>query len=90
MGKTIKDQLDSLKKKEEQIKAKIQRLKAREDSAERKKDTRRKIIIGGAILAAVKSGEWSQEQLLSLLDKKVAAEKDRELFGLDLEPKTAL
>lgn len=84
MAKTTKDKLADLLKKEAELKAQIQAIKARESEAERKRDTRRKILIGGVVLAKVKRGEWNQEKLQALLNNELKADRDRELFGLPL------
>ncbi len=82
MSKPKSDKLEELLAKEAQIKAQIQQLRARETEAERKKDARRKILIGGSILAKVKRGEWHQQQLHDLLNSELKTDRDRELFGL--------
>lgn len=82
MAKTKSERLEELQKKEAQIKAQIQAIKAQESSEERKKDTRRKILIGGVVLSKVKRGEWGNDRLHSLLNNELKADRDRELFGL--------
>lgn len=82
MTKNTKNKLAELMKKEAELKAQIQAIKARESEEERKRDTRRKILIGGVILSKVKRGEWDQEKLQSLLNNELKADRDRELFGL--------
>jgi len=82
MSKKNSDKLEALLEKESQIKAQIQQLKQREREEERKKDTRRKILIGGAILAKIKRGEWHMNQLHDLLDSELKADRDRDLFEL--------
>ena len=47
MAKTKNEKLAELLEKEAQIKAQIQAIKQRDTDAERKKDARRKILIGG-------------------------------------------
>lgn len=84
MAKTTKDKLADLMKKEAELKAQIQAIKARESEEERKRDTRRKILIGGVVLSKVKRGEWNQEKLQALLNNELKADRDRELFGLPL------
>lgn len=74
--------LEKLLEKQKQLAAQIQAIKAREKEADRKLDTRRKILIGGAVLAMVKRGDWNQDKLKSMLDREIHAEKDRALFGL--------
>lgn len=78
-------ELQRLLEKEKQIKARIQQLKSQEKSRERKKDTRRKILIGGAILASIKNGKLTEQWLMELLDKALAKKQDRDLFNLDDE-----
>ena len=80
MAKSRAEKLEELRQKEAQIKAQIQQLKKREQTEERKKDTRRKIIIGGAVLAKIKRGEWNYHQLVSLLDNELKNDRDRALF----------
>jgi hypothetical protein len=82
MAKMQKDKLAELLEKEAQIKAQIQALKQRESAEERKKDARKKILIGGAIIAKVKRGEWHQQQLIDLLESELKSDRDRDLFGL--------
>lgn len=84
MAKTKAEKLAELQQKEAQIKAQIQALKARDSEEERKRDTRRKILIGGVVLSKVKRGEWGKEKLNALLDNELKANRDRELFGLPL------
>ncbi|EEE3049561.1 mobilization protein [Salmonella enterica subsp. enterica serovar Duisburg] len=80
MAKSRTEKLEELRQKEAQIKAQIQQLKQREQTEERKKDTRRKILIGGAVLAKIKRGEWNYQQLVSLLDNELKNDRDRALF----------
>lgn len=84
MAKTAEEQLAELRQKESQIRAQIQMIEARAKEADRKKDARRKILIGGAILAKVKRGDWSQKQLMDLLHSELKLDRDRALF--DLKP----
>ncbi len=78
-----------------QLKARKQQLEARKRAIEAKKnrsdDTRRKILLGAAILQKVESGEWKRERMLALLDAMLTRPADRALFGLDAkeEPEKA-
>jgi hypothetical protein len=74
--------LDELLKRKEQLEAQIRDARARKRAEDRKRDTRRKIVIGGAILAAVRDGKIEQIQLDSLLDQYVTSERDRELLRI--------
>ncbi len=76
------DKLKALTTKREQINAQIQTLRAKEQSQQRKQDTRRKILIGGVVLKMLKTGEMPQERLTEILDKHLASARDRALFDL--------
>ena len=77
--------LEKLLQKEAQLKAQIQQAKAAERTLERKRDTRRKILIGSAVMARVESGRWPQADLLEMMDGFLSRQNERELFGLDAE-----
>ena len=85
MVKPTSEKLAELLKQEAQLKARIQLLKNRESVAERKRDTRRKILIGSAILARVKRGAWHEKQLMDMLDVELVEDRDRSLFELPLK-----
>lgn len=85
---TIEQRIEALEIKLKQEKAKKQKIEARKRAAESKAkrsiDTRRKILIGAAILAKVERGEWPHDKLLSMLDAALSRDDDRALF--DLKP----
>lgn len=62
------------------------RLVARAGHAERKRETRRKILIGGAVLAAIEHegvpSMRSKADLLRWLDARLTRSHDREAFDL--------
>jgi len=82
----LDDQISTLQERLAQLKARQQRLEARqravESQRERKADTRRKILLGGVLLAKVRAGEISQEQLRAWLDPALTRAEDRALFEL--------
>jgi len=80
--KTPEERLADLQEQQEQLKARISREKARIASQKRKDDTRRKIIIGGAVMAHAKNNEEFDKAIADLLDKYVPADRDRKLLGL--------
>ncbi len=53
--------LEELVKKRNELSAKIQQIKARESAKNRAEDTRRKILIGGFVLAQLKKKEAGVE-----------------------------
>jgi hypothetical protein len=77
--------LELLLEKEAQLKAQIQQAKAAERTLEKKRDTRRKILIGAAVLARVERGEWPQRDLAMMMDGFLTRPHERELFDLDAD-----
>jgi len=61
--------------------------RAEDAKAHRTADTRRKILVGQAILAKVEGGDWPKDRLLEMLDKSLTRPDDRALF--ELPPKAA-
>lgn len=85
---TLDERIATLEAKLKQEKARKQLIEARKRAAEyklkRSQDTRRKILIGAAILAKVERDEWPEAKLLALLDATLTRADDRALFGLPL------
>ena len=79
--KTSEQKLADLRKKRDQLTAKIQRETARVKSAERKQDTRRKIIAGAIALEHMDHDPQWQEKFRALLKQHVKP-SDKELFDL--------
>ena len=77
-----KNRLDALTEKRDQINARIQTIRAKEQTQKRKTDTRRKILIGGAVLKMLKTGEMSKERISQIMNEYLENERDRTLFGL--------
>ena len=75
--------LEKLLQKEAQLKAQIQQAKSAERTLEKKRDTRRKILIGAAVMARVDSGRWPEADLLEMMDGFLTRQNERDLFGLD-------
>ncbi len=74
--------LDKLLEKEAQLRAQIQQAKAAERTLEKKRDTRRKILVGAAVMARVENGEWPKSDLKMMMDGFLTRPNERELFGL--------
>ena len=83
---TIEERIATLETKIKQEKAKKQKIEARKRSIESKLkrsiDTRRKILVGAAILAKVERGEWPEDKLRAMLDISLTRADDRALFDL--------
>jgi len=76
------DRIRQLEERRARITAEIQRVKARERQAKRKRDTRRKILVGAMVLDQVERGEWPATRLQAAMDRFLEREQDRALFDL--------
>ena len=74
--------LEGLKKKQEQLKAQIQTMEATEKSRERKRETRRKILIGAYYIDKAKEKD-SFDNIVKLMDGYLNRDSDRVLFNLE-------
>ena len=75
------DKIEKLKKQKQQLEMRIKKMEALEKQRERKRDTRRKILIGSYyIKQAVDNNEWSN--LVAVMDKFLKRDSDRTLFNL--------
>ena len=76
---------ERVRKLEEQrarISARIARVRARESLAARKRETRRRFLMGAMVLDQVARGEWPEARFLAEMDRFLEREQDRALFGL--------
>lgn len=73
--------LEFLKKKHGQLKAQIQALEAAEKTRERKRETRRKILVGAYYLNQAREKDQFSA-LVTLMDGYLTRESDRGLFDL--------
>lgn len=80
--KTPEQQLEELRLKEAQIKARIQKKQAQVRGVERKKETRRKIIAGALALEHADHDKAFGAALNRLIQEHVKRPEDRKLFGL--------
>ena len=71
--------LEKAQRKFEQAKAALEAVKARENAAERKKDTRRKIVLGGALLERARTDK-DASALVAKLIAGLARDHDKKLF----------
>ena len=76
-----------LEEKQARIKAELQRLNAREQQAERKRDTRRKILLGARVLDRIARGELAEAEVKADMERFLERDRDRALF--DLPPRAA-
>lgn len=73
--------LDVLKKKQDQLKAQIQKLESLDKSRERKRDTRRKILLGSYFIEKANE-EGTLDSLYQQMEHYLKRNTDRELFQL--------
>ena len=78
----MSSRLEQLLKKQEELKAQIRKEKNKLDQAERKKDTRRKILLGALMMDMMKKGELDEKKILKRLDSFLSRNTDRQLFDL--------
>lgn len=86
---SIEAKIKAQETKLKQLKAQKQQIEMRQRAAvakiTRQQDTRRKVLVGAAILAKVERGEWPKEKLLTMLDSTLTRLDDRALFELSPE-----
>ena len=81
MKKSQEERIESLKKQQDEIKAKIAKLQAQRSTQERKDDTRLKVLIGGAMLADAKANPSTSGVIRSTLRRAVTAPRDKEFLA---------
>lgn len=74
------EKLERLKKKQEQIKAQIAGLEAKQRDQKRKDETRLKIIVGAALLQDASLNPQTAVFLAELLERAIKSERDRALL----------
>ncbi len=79
--------LEQLLKKQEELKAQIRKEKNKLSQAERKKDTRRKILLGALMMDMMKKGELDEKKIMKRLDGFLSRDIDRKLFDFSLQIK---
>jgi len=81
--------IQAYQKKIDQIDAQLADLTAREKLAERKRDTRRKVIMGALAGYHMRKNPRSDfaKKLAALIDEYVIGDRERSLFDLDPLPK---
>ncbi len=81
LGKqNMASRLEQLLKKQEELKAQIRKEKNKLDQAERKLDTRRKILLGSLMMDMMNKGELDEKKILKRLDGFLTKDTDRKLF----------
>ena len=81
MTETPASRLEKLKQRKAKLDAEIAKAEATEKKAARAKDTRRKILIGAAMLAEIEAEPTFRDGLRRILDRSLTQERDRELLA---------
>jgi len=83
----VRTRIHTLEERLARLRSEKSRLLARVSQAERKRDTRRRILIGGAVLAAVAHegvpAMGSYEELVAWLARQLRPAHDRAVFDLE-------
>ena len=74
--------LEQLLKKQEELKAQIQKIKATEATQKRKEETRQKILLGALVMEMMEKGELDSSVMMKRLDGFLTRTGDRTLFNL--------
>jgi hypothetical protein len=82
--RTQSERVQKLEERQRRLRMQLERAKAAEAVQERKRDARRKIVVGAMVLGLVERGEWPRERLLEKLDQYLTRDHDRELFDLPM------
>jgi hypothetical protein len=85
MPNAISERIAYLKQQREKLSQRLNKLEQKEKSQARKLDTRRKIIVGGAVLAEIHKDPNFAAMLRALLARYVARPNDRHAVA-DLLP----
>jgi hypothetical protein len=85
MPRPVSERIAAIKAKQEQLAARLKPLAARAKLEDRKRDTRRKIIVGGTVLAAMERDQAFAAGVAALLARWVERPNDREVIA-DLLP----
>lgn len=70
------EKLEKTKEKEQQIKNRLKQIKAREREENRKKETRKKIVLGSIVMKAVREKELQSETIIDLLKSEKTQTND--------------
>ena len=73
-------QMEKAKRQYEQAKARLHATKARETKRQRKRDTRRKVILGGALIELADRDQPARSMMCRLIGN-LSREQDRKMFN---------
>lgn len=74
--------IEKLEQRKNALERRLQIARTRLKNEDRKKDTRRKILVGAMLLAKAEEDLETRSALTRQLDSYLTMQRDRELFGL--------
>ena len=80
------DRIRQLEEQRARINAKIQRVRSRESQEERKRETRRLILMGAMLRDRIARKDLSEKLFKADMDRFLDRDQDRALFGLPPRP----
>jgi hypothetical protein len=81
MTEIVASRIEKLKQRKAKLEAEIAKAEATEKKAARAKDTRRKILVGAAILAEIEAEPSLKGVLQDILKRRLTQDRDRELLA---------
>ncbi len=90
MPRPLNDRIAAVKAQQEKLAARLNTLSSKAKQEERKLDTRRKIIVGGMVLAAMEKDESFAARVSALLGAYVERPNDRAVIAHLLPPGAAV
>lgn len=84
MARVTAEELERLRVKKEKLENRLKQLRQQQRYQERKDETRRKIITGASVAAAVRDGVVSPKLLAYILNRYVTKKNEREFMGLEV------
>ena len=79
--KSTDEQMKELRERQKQLQAQLAALEARKKADARKRETRRKIVAGGAVISHAEIDPAFREMLREVLQKAVTRDIDKAVIG---------
>jgi large subunit ribosomal protein L7/L12 len=83
------EKLKKLQEQRDKLNKQILTLANRENAEKRKRENRKKVLVGAMMLDMVKKGEWQESELQRRMDAFLTRDAERALFDLQPLPKKA-
>ena len=77
------ERIEKMEQQQAALERRLQTARSKVKEEERKRDTRRKILIGAMVLAKAQQSTKEWDSLVRELDRYLTTGRDRQLFGLE-------